>query len=129
MTQRPPNVVLVVADDLGWGDLGCYGATNIQTPQIDAIAARGTRFMDCHAASSVCTPSRYAILTGLYPWRSPLQAGVLGGLDPSIVAPGVPTIASALAAKGFRTGAFGKWHLGLGWVAKDGQRASAFGSP
>ena len=126
MTQRPPNVVLVVADDLGWGDLGCYGATNIQTPQIDAIAARGTRFTDCHAASSVCTPSRYAILTGLYPWRSPLQAGVLGGLDPSIVAPGVPTIASALAAKGFRTGAFGKWHLGLGWVAKDGQRASAF---
>lgn len=122
----PPNVVMVVADDLGWGDLGCYGATRIQTPAIDALAASGTRFDDCHAASSVCTPSRYAILTGQYPWRSPLQAGVLGGLDPSIVAPGLPTIASVLARQGYRTGAFGKWHLGLGWTDTNGRCASAF---
>ncbi len=123
---HPPNVVLVVADDLGWGDLGCYGATGVQTPAIDAVAAAGTRYVDCHAASSVCTPSRYAILTGRYPWRSPLQAGVLGGLDPSIVARELPTIASVLASRGYRTGAFGKWHLGLGWSNHDGSRASAF---
>ncbi|MEO7586916.1 MAG: arylsulfatase [Arachnia sp.] len=122
----PPNVVMVVADDLGWGDLSCYGATRVATPSIDALATSGARFVDSHAASSVCTPSRYAILTGRYPWRSPLQAGVLGGLDPSIMAPGLPTLASVLGARGYRTGAFGKWHLGLGWVPRQGGRASAF---
>lgn len=123
---RPPNVVIVVADDLGWGDLGCYGATAVQTPCIDALAAAGTRFVDCHATSSVCTPSRFSILTGTYPWRSPLQAGVLGGLDPSILARGLPTMASVLTSRGYRGGAFGKWHLGLGWKDLKGDHVSAF---
>ncbi|HOB05170.1 MAG TPA: sulfatase-like hydrolase/transferase, partial [Propionibacteriaceae bacterium] len=65
-----PNVVLVLADDLGWGDLGCYGGTAIPTPAVDRLARHGTRFVDCHAASAVCTPSRYGLVTGTYPWRS-----------------------------------------------------------
>lgn len=64
--ERKPNVVVVLADDLGWGDIGCYGATKIATPNIDALAEQGTRFEDVHAASAVCTPSRYALLTGRY---------------------------------------------------------------
>lgn len=115
-----PNVILLLADDLGWGDLGCYGATAIPTPVIDALAARGVRYTDAHASSAVCTPSRYSILTGEYPWRSPLQKGVLGGTDPSILRPGQTTLATALRDEGYRTGAFGKWHLGLGWSRKDG---------
>ena len=123
---RRPNVVVFLADDLGWGDLGCYGSTAVPTPAIDALAARGQRFTDCHAASAVCTPSRYALLTGEYPWRSPLRAGVLGGTDPSILRPGQPTVAHAARDAGYRTGAFGKWHLGLGWARKDGSTRSAF---
>lgn len=122
-----PNVILFVADDLGWADLGCYGALGVSTPRIDALAATGTRFWDCHAASSVCTPSRYGILTGRYPWRSPLKSGVLGGADPCIIAAGTRTLARMLAGVGYRTAAFGKWHLGLGWSRKDGTTVSAFG--
>ncbi|MFD0864710.1 arylsulfatase [Tessaracoccus lubricantis] len=121
-------MIVILADDLGWGDLGCYGATRVRTPNIDALAARGTSYWDAHAASSVCTPSRYGLLTGLHPWRSPLKAGVLGGADPCIIADDVPTIASVLQAEGYRTGAFGKWHLGLDWQRLDGSRATAFDS-
>lgn len=121
-----PNVLLFVADDVGWGDLGCYGAQKIPTPRLDELARGGVRFTDCHATSAVCSPSRYSILTGRYPWRSPLQFGVLGGADPPIIAPGVPTLASVLHGFGYRTGAFGKWHLGLGWTDRQGRRRSAF---
>ncbi|MGC4151603.1 MAG: arylsulfatase [Propionicimonas sp.] len=120
-----PDIVLFVADDLGWGDLGCNGGRGIPTPNLDRLAARGLRYSDCHAVSSVCSPSRYGILTGRYPWRSPLQSGVLGGTDPSILAPGLPTIASRLADAGYHTGAFGKWHLGLNWVRQDGSTVTA----
>lgn len=126
MSARLPNIVVFLADDLGWADLSCYGAEGVSTPRIDELAARGTRFVDCHAASAVCTPSRYGLLTGRYPWRSPLKAGVLGGADPSIIPVGMPTMASVLADLGYRTGAFGKWHLGLGWQLQDGTRADAF---
>ncbi len=125
MTQ--PNIVVVLADDLGWGDLGCYGASAIPTPAIDSLAARGFRFDDCHAVSAVCTPSRYGLLTGTYPWRSPLRSGVLGGADPAILQPGMATLASSLKAAGYATGAFGKWHLGLDWLHRDGTRPSAHG--
>ena len=125
-TGNRPNVVVFVADDLGWADLSCYGAQGVHTPRIDELAAVGTRFVDCHAASSVCTPSRYAILTGRYPWRSPLKRGVLGGADPCIIPVGMPTLASLAKQAGYRTGAFGKWHLGLGWKRLDGTRADAF---
>lgn len=126
MSTALPNIVVFVADDLGWGDLSCYGAQGVSTPRIDELARRGTRFVDCHASSAVCTPSRYSILTGTYPWRSPLKAGVLGGADPSIIRVGTPTLASVLAGAGYRTGAFGKWHLGLGWQLRDGRRVDAF---
>ncbi|MAT19521.1 MAG: arylsulfatase [Leifsonia sp.] len=120
MTASQPNVVLILADDLGWGDLGCYGADRIPTPHLDALAAEGIRFTDAHAASAVCTPSRYALLTGRYPWRSPLKEGVLMGHGPSLIEQDRPTIASVLHSAGYRTGAVGKWHLGLGWRHRDG---------
>ena len=121
VTDEPFNVCWIVADDLGYGDLSCYGAVAFETPNIDRLAREGVRFTHAHAASSVCTPSRYALLTGRYPWRSPLGAGVLGGLDPSILS-GVPTVAAFLKDRGYRTVAVGKWHLGLDWMLKDGSR-------
>ena len=74
--QDKPNVVIIYADDLGYGDLGCYGATKVKTPHIDLLAKQGMRFTDAHSASSVCTPSRYALLTGRYPFR---KAGIGAG--------------------------------------------------
>ncbi len=121
VTEQPFNICWIVADDLGYGDLSCYGATAFETPNIDRLAREGVRFTHAHAASSVCTPSRYALLTGHYPWRSPLPTGVLGGLDPSILA-GVPTVADFLKGRGYQTVAVGKWHLGLDWILKDGSR-------
>jgi hypothetical protein len=115
-----PNILVVLADDLGWGDLGCYGATRIPTPAIDALARAGMLFLDARAASSVCTPSRYALLTGRYPWRSPLKQGVLMGHGPALIEPERPTLAATLRRHGYRTAAVGKWHLGLGWRQRDG---------
>lgn len=115
-----PDIVIILADDLGHGDLSCYGASAFTTPVLDALARRGRRYTDAHAASAVCTPSRYALLTGRYPWRSPLQSGVLGGTDPALIPRSIPTLANALHELGYLTGAFGKWHLGLGWTLRDG---------
>jgi arylsulfatase A len=122
----PPNVVVVLADDMGWGDLGCYGSTAIPTPNIDQLAAEGVRLTNCHAASAVCTPSRYALLTGRYSWRGPLKNFVLMGHGPAIIERERPTIASVLRSAGYATGAFGKWHLGLGWRHRDGGVRDAF---
>jgi arylsulfatase A-like enzyme len=126
-TSSKPNVVLVLADDLGWGDLGCYGASRIPTPFLDSLAAEGVRFEDAHSASAVCTPSRYSLMTGRYCWRSPLKAGVLGPHGPAIIEPTRATLASVLKNAGYDTAAFGKWHLGLGWQRKDGRILDAFG--
>ncbi len=130
-TSTRPNVVLVVADDMGWGDLGCYGATKIPTPAMDRLAAEGVRATDCHSASALCTPSRYAIMTGRYAWRGPLKEHVIFGHSPAIIEQGRPTLASVLKDVGYRTGIFGKWHLGLGWQFDDGRAWTAFehGSP
>lgn len=122
-----PNIVLLVADDLGWGDLGCYGATRICTPHLDALAGDGVRLDDAHSSSSVCTPSRYSIMTGRYAWRGPLKKGVLGPHGPAIIERSRPTLASALRSAGYSTGAFGKWHLGLGWQHVGGYELDAFG--
>ena len=113
-----PNIVLIYADDLGYGDVGCYGAKRVATPNIDRLAAEGLRFTDGHCASSTCTPSRYAMLTGEYAWRKK-GTGVLPGDAPLIIEPGRTTMASVLRGAGYKTGIVGKWHLGLGSGALD----------
>lgn len=110
-THRP-NVVIFYADDLGYGDLGSYGAIGVETPQIDALAAGGIRFTDAHASAATCTPSRYSLLTGEYGFRS--QAEILPGDAPLLIRPGKTTLASKLKEVGYATGVVGKWHLGLG---------------
>lgn len=114
-TKKQPNIVLIMADDLGIGDLGCYNAkSKIPTPHLDKLAKSSMRFTDMHSPSSVCTPTRYGLLTGRYAWRTKLKKGVLKGLSPALINPNRMTIASLLKAKGYRTGCVGKWHLGLG---------------
>ena len=108
-----PNIVVIYADDLGYGDLGCYGAEAIPTPHIDALAAGGLRFTDGYATASTCTPSRYSLLTGEYPFRKK-GARILNGDAGMLIGTDQPTIASVLAAAGYRTAVIGKWHLGLG---------------
>ena len=111
-TDRP-NIVIILADDLGFGDTGCYGATKISTPNVDRLARDGLRFRDAHSTSATCTPARYALLTGEYPWRKK-GTGILPGDAELIIQPGRTTIASLLQRAGYRTGVVGKWHLGLG---------------
>ncbi len=108
-----PNVILIYADDLGYGDLSCYGATAVRTPNIDRLAREGLRFTDAHTTSSTCTPSRYSMLTGEYAWRR-RGTGVLPGNAPLIIEAGRVTMASVLQKAGYKTGVVGKWHLGLG---------------
>ena len=114
-----PNIVVVLADDFGYGDAVCYNsASKFGTPNIDSIAAQGMRFTDAHSPSAVCTPTRYGLLTGRYCWRTRLERGVLNGYSPSLIEPGRETLPSLAKKKGYRTGGFGKWHLGLGSAEK-----------
>ena len=109
-----PNIVFIMADDLGYGDVSCYGATRIKTPNIDRLAREGMRFTDAHTPSSVCTPTRYGLLTGRYCWRTRLQKGTLGTSHPLLIKPHRMTLASLLKGQGYQTAAIGKWHLGYG---------------
>jgi arylsulfatase A-like enzyme len=108
-----PNIVMMYADDLGYGDLGCYGAKRVKTPNIDRLAKSGVRFTDAHCTAATCTPSRYSLLTGEYAFRVP-DAKILPGDAPALIQPGRVTLASMLKQRGYRTSVFGKWHLGLG---------------
>jgi len=108
-----PNIVIILADDLGYGDLGCYGATRVKTPHIDRLARDGRRFTDGHCTSATCTPSRYALMTGRYPWRRP-GTQILPGDAALIVDTDRVTLPAMLRRAGYTTGCVGKWHLGLG---------------
>ncbi|QDV41156.1 Arylsulfatase [Stieleria neptunia] len=122
--DTPPNVVLIFADDLGYGDLGCYGASHVQTPNIDRLAAEGRRFTDAHSVSAVCTPSRYALLTGQYPLRGNGGRGIWGPAPVTsslLVDTEKTTIADVFKNSGYSTAAFGKWHLGFGQEKNDWQ--------
>ena len=108
-----PNIVFIYLDDLGYGDLSCYGATAIKTPNIDALANGGVRFTNGYATSATCTPSRYGLLTGVYPWRNK-DAKILPGSAPLLIGKEQLTIPKMLKEKGYQTAVVGKWHLGLG---------------
>jgi arylsulfatase A len=127
---KTPNVVFILADDLGYGDLGCFNAkSKIPTPNLDRLAAQGVRFTDAHSPSAVCSPTRYGIITGRYCWRSRLKKNVLFGYDLPLIEPERLTVASLLRRAGYATACIGKWHLGLGWTAKDGKMAAWPDSP
>lgn len=111
--DRPPNILIILTDDVGYGDIGCYGATKVKTPNVDKLAAGGLRFTDGHCPSGTCTPSRYALMTGQYPWRKK-GTGILPGDAALIIDPAKPSLPSILQKAGYTTGAVGKWHLGLG---------------
>lgn len=108
-----PNLIIIYADDLGFGDLGCYGASGIPTPHLDRMAAEGLRFTQSYATAATCTPSRYSLLTGSYPWRKP-KARILDGGDPMLIGAEENTLPKTLARAGYTSAVIGKWHLGLG---------------
>lgn len=108
-----PNIVVIYLDDLGYGDLSAYGATELVTPNIDALASGGIKFTNGYASSATCTPSRYALLTGMYPWRNK-NAKILPGTAPLLISTEQQTLPKLLKKQGYQTAIVGKWHLGLG---------------
>lgn len=115
-----PNIVYILADDLGYGDISALNsASKIHTPNIDRLASEGMVFRDAHSNASVCTPTRYGILTGQYCWRSRIKSGVLLGYSPSLIEKTTPTVAQYLQSKNYTTACIGKWHLGIDFKLKD----------
>ena len=114
-TQAPqkPNVIVILADDLGYGDLKCYGAKNVETPHVDKLASEGIRFTNAHTVAATSTPSRYSLLTGEYAWRRP-DTDIAAGDVKMIIRPEQYTMADMFKSAGYATAAIGKWHLGLG---------------
>lgn len=122
-----PNVLILYADDLGYGDLGCYNSkSKIPTPNLDRLAAEGVRFTDGHSSSGICTPSRYALLTGRHHWRK--FHGIVGALGGTVFAPERLTLPEMLKTKGYATACIGKWHLGWDWAAIRKPDAKQIGS-
>ena len=125
-----PNVIFILADDMGYGDLGCQNSqSKIPTPNLDRLAGEGMRFTDAHSPSSVCTPTRYSILTGRYCWRSRLKKGVLGNWQKPLIEHGRMTVADLFRQCGYDTACIGKWHLGWDWPLKDGKQADTTSKP
>jgi arylsulfatase A-like enzyme len=121
-----PNIVFILADDLGYGDVGCYNpGSKIPTPNLDRLASDGMRFTDAHSPSSVCTPTRYGLLTGRYCWRSRLKAQVLGPWGATLIEDGRLTAPTLLREHGYATACVGKWHLGWDWPTQDGRAAAS----
>ncbi len=113
LAAEKPNIVYIICDDLGYGDINCLApeTCKIETPGADALAAQGMIFTDAHSGSSVCTPTRYGIMTGRYSWRTRLQKGVVTGFAPCLIDKDRPTVAGFLKSQGYATGIIGKWHL------------------
>lgn len=111
--KSQPNIIFIYADDLGYGDVGAYGATEMPTPNIDKLAEGGVKFTNGYASSATCSPSRFALLTGTYPWRNE-SAKILSGTAPLLIDPAQMTVPKMLRDQGYHTGIVGKWHLGLG---------------
>lgn len=116
--DRPPNIIVIMADDLGYGDLSCYGAESLKTPHIDQLASEGQQFRSGYCSASTCTPTRYSFLTGTYAFRKK-GTGIAPPNSPALIQPGTATIASILRSAGYKTAVIGKWHLGLGSDAPD----------
>jgi arylsulfatase A-like enzyme len=119
---KQPNILVILADDVGWGDAGCYGATKVKTPNIDRLAAEGRRFVDGHASAAVCTPTRYSLITGQYSWRQSgagLNKGVANADSPLLIPTTMTTAPGLLKQAGYRTALIGKWHLGFGTTKPD----------
>nr|WP_294897984.1 arylsulfatase [uncultured Pedobacter sp.] len=113
---KKPNIIYILADDLGIGDVSSYNPeSKIKTPSIDGLISNGVKFNNTHTSSSVCSPTRYSILTGRYNWRSKMKKGVLNGYSKEIIPPNRQTIASFLKSEGYHTACIGKWHLGWTW--------------
>ena len=126
-TPSRPNIIFILADDWGLGDVNTYGGERckVDTPNMDRLAREGMKFTDAHSSSSVCTPTRYGVLTGRYNWRSRLKKGVLQGYSPPLIEPGRETVPSFLKKNGYRTAMFGKWHLGMDFPTVDGNPAKS----
>ncbi len=117
-----PNILVILADDVGWGDAGCYGGTLVKTPNIDRLAREGLRFENGYASAAVCTPTRYSLITGQYSWRqngAGLNKGVSNGEAPLLIPTTMATAPSLLKDAGYRTALIGKWHLGFGETKPD----------
>jgi len=126
--RRPqPNIIFILADDWGRGDIKAYGGDlcKIDTPNMDQLARKGMKFMDAHTTSSVCTPSRYGVLTGRYDFRSNRKSGVNGGFSTHLIVPGRETVASFLKKNGYTTACIGKWHLGMDFATNNGKPAKS----
>ncbi len=120
--QKRPNIIFILADDIGYGDVGCFHAgSKIPTPNIDRMAREGIRFTDAHSPSAVCSPTRYGVLTGRYAWRGWLKRGVLLAYSPTMIEEGRMTVAGMLRQQGYRTAAVGKWHVGMTFTKTDGE--------
>lgn len=125
---QAPNILIILADDLGYGDLGCYNPNSlVPTPNLDQFASEGIRMTRAYCPVSVCSPSRYALMTGRYPWRSWKKSGVMRNYEPSMMASELLTLPEMLRQQGYSTAGFGKWHLGATFPTLDGEKPVGYG--